>query len=128
MRKMPLGPDEKNTPCLECQEIARQFNQSYAEAFERSKPASEVLYRLIGGAEDDVERAERFLGVQISIGDVRLARSRMVSGGDAEGVSAFDSHGPPTQSSLAFAFAFALRDRRDFRKIIDCPGAEVAHR
>jgi hypothetical protein len=39
IRHMPLGPDEKNTSCLACQEIARQFNQSYAEGFEQGMPA-----------------------------------------------------------------------------------------
>ncbi|HXW57073.1 MAG TPA: hypothetical protein VEJ67_15100 [Candidatus Cybelea sp.] len=59
---MRLGPDERYASCPACREIAYRFNQGYAEAYERSKPASEALYRLIGGTEDDAKRAERFVG------------------------------------------------------------------
>jgi hypothetical protein len=49
---MRFGPGEG---CLECPEIARQFNEGFAEAYERSKAASEALCRLIAGTEDDAE-------------------------------------------------------------------------
>jgi hypothetical protein len=69
------APAEKNTTCAECLEIARQINEAYADerskvdpyapspstGTERTQAASRALQALIGGTEEDAERADELL-------------------------------------------------------------------
>jgi hypothetical protein len=54
-------PDNKNSSCEECLDIARAINAAFDEAYLRNKPASDALWTLIGGSEADAERAGHVL-------------------------------------------------------------------
>ncbi|HTS11975.1 MAG TPA: hypothetical protein VMH00_07655 [Candidatus Limnocylindrales bacterium] len=66
-------PDRRHESCVECRDLARQLNEAYAGECETSSPApsspnpeqvqaaSEALHRLIGGTEEDAERADELL-------------------------------------------------------------------
>lgn len=72
---MPWAPAKKNATCLECVEIARELNEVSADALfeagrassrksmdaDARKAASEALRRMIGGTEEDAERADELL-------------------------------------------------------------------
>lgn len=58
---MTWRPDENDSSCEECRDIARAINAAFALAYFRNKPASDALRRLIGGTEDDAERADQVL-------------------------------------------------------------------
>lgn len=55
---MPWQPADKNASCVECQQLARELNERYAEAYLRNQPAADALAALVGGTEEDAERAE----------------------------------------------------------------------
>lgn len=59
MRKFEA--DAKWSSCAECAAIARELNEAYAEAYEQHRPAADALYALIGGVEEDAERADQLL-------------------------------------------------------------------
>lgn len=52
-------------PCPECCEIAEEVQTAYAEAWASATPelrrAWQAVYRMIGGTEEDFERAEALL-------------------------------------------------------------------
>lgn len=72
---MPWAPAKKNAMCAECVQIARELNEVYADGWlesgrdvsrkpmdpETRKAASEALRSLIGGTEEDAERADDLL-------------------------------------------------------------------
>ena len=58
---MRLGPADKNACCAECADIARELNEAYADACWRNEAASDALRGLIGGTEQDAERADELL-------------------------------------------------------------------
>jgi hypothetical protein len=72
---MLWAPAEKNGSCWECLDIARQLNEAYADerakggleatnrstATERTQAASDALHALIGGTEENAERADELL-------------------------------------------------------------------
>jgi hypothetical protein len=72
---MLWAPAKKNASCEECIEIARELNEAYADGrsepvsaksnlsveAERIQAASEALRGLIGGTEEDAERADELL-------------------------------------------------------------------
>jgi hypothetical protein len=52
-------------PCDECQALHRELAEAYAEAWassdERTRDAWDAVYKMIGGTEEDVERAGELL-------------------------------------------------------------------
>lgn len=54
-------PNEKNASCPDCQNIARELNEAFAEARAQTQPAADALYALIGGDEEDARRAEQLV-------------------------------------------------------------------
>jgi len=72
---MPWAPAEKNVTCTECVDIARELNEAYGDERlqknsegstadgERTQAAAEAIRRLIGGTEEDAERADKLLNV-----------------------------------------------------------------
>lgn len=52
-------------PCAECREIAEAIQTAYAEAWNSGTPEFrdtwQAVYRMIGGTEEDFERAEALL-------------------------------------------------------------------
>ena len=58
---MQLGPADKDACCAECADIAREFNEAYADACLRNEAASDALRDLIGGTEQLAERADELL-------------------------------------------------------------------
>ena len=58
---MQLGPADKDACCAECADIARELNEAYADACLRNEAASDALRDLIGGTEEDAERADELL-------------------------------------------------------------------
>jgi uncharacterized protein (UPF0147 family) len=72
---MPWAPAQKNATCWECLEIARVLNEAYADDPhemrrdvsrnsmdpQTRKAAGEALRSLIGGTEEDAERADELL-------------------------------------------------------------------
>ena len=58
---MTLGSEDQSAVCPECQAIARQLSEAYAEGCLRNQTAKEALDALIGGTEDDAERADELL-------------------------------------------------------------------
>jgi hypothetical protein len=54
-------PDNKNRYCADCLEIARKLDEAYAEAYARNRAPADALRRLIGGTEEDAERADELL-------------------------------------------------------------------
>lgn len=57
------SPAEGNVSCMECLEIAREFAEAYAEAREKDPAAADAVRELIGGTEQDAERADGLLSV-----------------------------------------------------------------
>ncbi|HEX5422613.1 MAG TPA: hypothetical protein VFW94_03630 [Candidatus Acidoferrales bacterium] len=72
---MPFAPAEKNSMCAECTEISRQLNDVHFDGpsesalgaehgqidRERTRAAVDALRSMIGGTEEDAERADRLL-------------------------------------------------------------------
>lgn len=72
---MPFAPAEKNSLCAECTEISRQLNDAYFDGpsesvlgaehgqidRERIRVGGDALRNMIGGTEEDAERADRLL-------------------------------------------------------------------
>jgi hypothetical protein len=59
---MRLYPADKNASCEECQAIARELNAAHAESYLQNKAAKDVLDSLVGGTEEDAERAAEMVG------------------------------------------------------------------
>lgn len=55
------GPTDKNVSCHECQVIAHELNQAYARSWVQNQAAPEALRALVGGTEEDAERADQIL-------------------------------------------------------------------
>jgi len=76
---MRFRPTEENFSCAECQAIACELNEAFAEAYEQTSDAADALYGLIGGTEQDAERADELIGAYKISADSRLpARVRPV--------------------------------------------------
>ena len=58
---MHLAPSEKNASCPECLEIARELREAHNQAHEQNHAAWDALKALIGGSEQDAERADELL-------------------------------------------------------------------
>ena len=58
---MTSGSEDKNANCSECQAIARQLSEAYIERYLRNQSAKDALDALIGGTEDDAQRADELL-------------------------------------------------------------------
>lgn len=72
---MRFAPAERNRSCAECLEISRQLNDAYDVEpresdssapcrpidRERTEAAAEALRKLLGGTEEDAERADELL-------------------------------------------------------------------
>jgi hypothetical protein len=58
---MAWKSSDSSTPCLECVEIAREFSEALGEARIANKTSWDALRALIGGTEEDAERADRML-------------------------------------------------------------------
>lgn len=72
---MPWAPAKNNGSCAECLAIARELNEAYSDGpletgldasrksmdAEAKKAASEALRSLIGGTEEDADRADELL-------------------------------------------------------------------
>jgi hypothetical protein len=54
---------DKYARCGECQAIAKELGEAYADAWDssdrRTREAWDAIYKLIGGTEEDAERAEQ---------------------------------------------------------------------
>ena len=76
---MQFRPTEENFSCAECQAIACELNEAFAEAYEQTSVAADALYGLIGGTEQDAERADELIGAYKyqPILDSRLASGRL---------------------------------------------------
>jgi hypothetical protein len=65
-------------PCIECEAIARELAEAYLNAWSASdrgtQAAWKALYKMVGGTEADVERAEELLPkarpVKLDIGEI----------------------------------------------------------
>jgi hypothetical protein len=70
---MRWGPTKNNASCPECWELAQQLNETFADvpgwpnaaspsaSNDGTQTASDALRRLIGGTEEDAERADELL-------------------------------------------------------------------
>ncbi len=58
---MTLAPSEKNASCPECLGIARELKEAYRQSREQNHAAWDALKALIGGSEEDAQRADELL-------------------------------------------------------------------
>jgi hypothetical protein len=58
---MTVGSHDQNANCSQCQAIARRLSEAYNEGCLRNQAAKDALDALIGGTEDDAERADELL-------------------------------------------------------------------
>lgn len=58
---MRQSPGLSNSSCKECEEIANELREAYREAYQRNPDACDAIRSLIGGTEEDAERAEKLL-------------------------------------------------------------------
>ncbi len=56
-----FSPSEKNASCRVCQAIAREINEKITETYAQNQTAADALYKLIGGTEEDAQRAEELV-------------------------------------------------------------------
>jgi len=58
---MPWAPSGKNASCAECLEIAGELREAYSQSRAQNQPGWDALKALIGGGEEDAERADEVL-------------------------------------------------------------------